>query len=313
MSSLIPIRTRRDFSKAAGGGAMAALTASNLKAQSTKPDEPEFKFRYMLASCLFGYQYLGEVLPQVAATGATAIDIWPKVHGNQREQLDGLGEQRFGQMLTEHKTRLGCITQYPLGPFGLQKEMKLAKRLGCGTIVTGGKGPVGETGSQLKRSIAKFAELLKPHLEVAEQNGVTISIENHANNLIDSPDSLKWLAELRPSPHLSIALAPYHLPQDPKLIGELIETLGKSITVFYAWEHGKGCHKPMPKADELQQLPGRGKLDFGPIVDALKRINYDGWTEIFMHPTPRGLPMLPMAKDVSAEINRARAYLESFL
>lgn len=313
MSTSKPSRTRREFSTAVAGGAIGAISAAKLAAQSDKPNPTEFKFRYMLASCMFGYQYLGEILPQVALTGATAIDIWPKVHGNQREQLADLGEERFAQMLAKHKTQLGCITQYPLGPFGLQSEMKLSQRLGCTTLVTGGKGPVGQKGSQLKQSIVKFIEQLKPHLAVAEQTGVTISIENHANNLIDSPDSLKWLAELRPSSHLSIALAPYHLPQDPKLIGDLVETLGDSITIFYAWEHGKGCHKPMPKTDELLQLPGRGSLDFGPIVDALRRINYNGWTEIFMHPTPRGLPMLPMAKDVAAEINRARVYLESLI
>jgi sugar phosphate isomerase/epimerase len=34
------------------------------------------------------------------------------------------------------------------------------------------------------------------------------------------------------------------------------------------------------------QLPGRGEMDFVPIVAALKKINYSGWTEVFMHPIP---------------------------
>ena len=67
---------------------------------------------------------------------------------------------------------------------------------------------------------------MKPHLAVAEETGVTIAIENHGNNLIESPDSLKWLAELRPSKHLAIAFAPYHLPQDETLLGDLIRALG---------------------------------------------------------------------------------------
>ena len=70
-------------------------------------------------------------------------------------------------------------------------------------------------------------EKLKPHLEVAEETGVTIAIENHGNNLIDSPDSLKYLAELRPSENLGIALAPYHLPQDAELIAQLVKDLGR--------------------------------------------------------------------------------------
>jgi sugar phosphate isomerase/epimerase len=71
--------------------------------------------------------------------------------------------------------------------------------------------------------------------------------------------------------------------------------------------------KPMPLKEEIQQLPGRGKLDFVPILKALKDINYQGFTEIFMHPTPRGIPILPTAAEVTAEINRARQYLDKCL
>jgi sugar phosphate isomerase/epimerase len=72
-----------------------------------------------------------------------------------------------------------------------------------------------------------------------------------------------------------------------------------------------GCHKKLPKEQELLQLPGRGKLDFVPIVSALKKINYRGLTEVFMHPVPRGIPILQTAAQVTAEINRSRLYLET--
>ena len=140
--------------------------------------------------------------------------------------------------------------------------MRLARRLGCSTIVSGGKGPPNLKGSELKKAVSDFIEKLKPHLAVAEEMGVTVAIENHGNNLIESPDSMKWLVELRPSNHLAVALAPYHLPQDEKLISELIRSLEGGIAMFYAWQHGMGCHKKLPKEQELLQMPGRGKLDF---------------------------------------------------
>ena len=86
-----------------------------------------------------------------------------------------------------------------------------------------------------------------------------------------------------------------------------------SIAVFYAWQHGMGCHVKLPKEQELLQMPGRGALDFVPLLAALRDINYSGWTEIFMHPVPRGIPILETAKEVTAEINRARDYLEKSL
>ncbi len=302
--------TRREFGRWCGAVAAAASISSwSLATQAAEHEEDSFTLRYLLGSCMYGKLPLAEILPEVAKTGAAAIDIWPKPHGNQREQWEELGDARFAELLEMHKVSLGCITQYPLGPFGLQQEMKRAQRLGCATMVTGGKGPRGLKGSELKAAVAKFAEQLKPHLAVAEETGVTIAIENHGNNLIESPDSLKWLQEFRPSSHLGIALAPYHLPQSPAALAGLIRDLGDSLTVFYAWQHGMGCMTKLPKEQELLQLPGRGDLDFGPLLAALREIDYRGWTEIFMHPVPRGIPILPTAAAVTEEINRSRAYL----
>lgn len=309
----LPTRSvsRRQFCAAAS----AALATSSLPPGLHGDDatkEP-FRLRYIIGSSMYGHTALDEILPEVSKAGAAAIDIWPKSHGNQREQLDEMGEEKFAAMIKKQNVSLGCITQYKLGPFGLRDEMRLAQRLGCQTIVTGGKGPKGLQGTELKAAVARFIEQLKPHLAVAEETGVTIAIENHANNLVDSADSLKWLAELRPSKHLAIALAPYHLPQDEAALAKLIRALGNSIAMFYAWQHGMGCHVKLPKEQELLQMPGRGKLDFAPLLSALKGIKYAGWTEIFMHPVPRGIPILDSVDAVTAEINHARAYLQGIL
>ena len=118
---------------------------------------------------------------------------------------------------------------------------------------------------------------------------------------------------MSPSKHLGIALAPYHLPQDTALLADLIRSLGSRIAVFYAWQHGMGCMTKLPKEQELLQMPGRGDLDFRPLLQALADIKYTGWTEIFMHPVPRGVPILETADQVTAEINSARRYLEERL
>ena len=83
--------------------------------------------------------------------------------------------------------------------------------------------------------------------------------------------------------------------------------------MFYAWQYGMGCMKKLPKEQELLQMPGRGKLDFTLIVKSLKAINYSGYTSIFMHPVPRGIPILPTAKETTKEINRAKNYLDAIL
>jgi len=302
------LKNRRKLLQLSSAAALLASVSSHGFLQAATASA--FQWKYLLGTCLYGYESLNNILPEVTKTGASAIDIWPKVHGNQREQLDDLGEAQFIELLKKHNLTLGCITQYKLGPLGLQDEMRLAQRLGCRTIVTGAVGPKDLKGLELKKAVANFVEKLKPHLAVAEETGVTIAIENHGNNLIDAPDSLRYLAELCPSKNLAIAFAPYHLPQDEILLGKLLQEIIEHVAVFYAWEHGMGCMTKLPKEKELLQLPGRGQLDFSSMVAVLKRANYQGWTEIFMHPFPRGIPILDSPTDVTSEINRARAYLE---
>lgn len=291
----------------------ASVLASSYALKQAWSVEPGFQFRYLLASCLYGYQDLSQIVPEVRKTGATAIDIWPKVHGNQREQIDAMGESKFADLLQAHNVSLGCITQYQLGPFGLQDEMRFASRFGCSTMVTSAKGPVGLSGSELKSAIEKFVLQMRPHLEVAEECGVTIAIENHAKNLVESPDAIRWLADLGGESKLAIALAPYHLPQESAAMAKLILELGSRIAVFYAWQHGTGCMQKQPKEQELLQMPGRGSLDFAPLVASLQQIQFQGWTSIFMHPFPRGIPILDSVEEVTAEVNRARDYLQGLI
>lgn len=282
----------------------------------SKIDKP-FQLNYMLASSMYGHIYLGDILPEVTKSGATAIDLWPRKHGSQREQLDAIGVEKYMDMVAKYGIKTGCLTRYDLGTVSriteLNDELKLAGRLGCNCVVTSGFGPHQVKGSELKAAVKTFVETLRPTIDIADQNGVRLSIENHAKNLIDSPDSLKWLAEFAPSSGLAIALAPYHLDQDTRMIGELIETLGPAISLFYAWEHGMGCMTKLPKDQELMQLPGRGELDFRPLLAAFKRIGFDGWTEIFMHPVPRGIPILESETLVTQEINRARSHLDQIV
>ena len=273
-------------------------------------NEKPFQLNYILASCMYGTLPLAEIVPEVKQIGSDRIDIWPRVHGDQREQVESMGNDAFAELLATHGVGLGISTRFDLGPFGLAEEMTFAREFGASLTVTGSKGPKDLTGAELRAAVADFAEALKPHIAVAEKHGITISIENHSSALIESPDSMRWLIEFTASPHLGIALAPYHLPDDAGLVAQLIEDLGQGLALFYAWQHGMGCHEKLPKEQELMQMPGRGTLDFAPILSALKKIDYTGWTEIFMHPVPRGIPILDTAADVTDEINRARHYLD---
>lgn len=295
---------RREFTC----GLSAALLAGACKSRE------EFRLNYILSSCMYGYMPLDGILPEVSKTGATAIDIWCRVHGNQREQIDEMGFGSFSALLDRYGVKLGGFTQYPLGPFRLQKEMEHVKELGGEYVLCATSHPKEPEGKEAVEAVKAFLDKMAPHAQKAEELGININVENHSKQLLYHPDSIYAFAELNPYKNLKVAFAPHHLY---KWVGEmpsLIRALDKNIGFFYAQEHGKGSYKKMPKEDEMLQMPGfGGGLDYRPIVKALKDINYLGYVEIFMHPYPRGLPILPTASEITSAINKSRKYLDSCL
>jgi sugar phosphate isomerase/epimerase len=299
---------RRTFLQTVAAGAAAAALPTLAAA---KP----FKLRYLLNSAMYGEMPLADILPEVAKTGSEAIDIWCKVHGNQREQITEMGDDAYAALLKKHNVKMAVSTRYPLGSFGLAGEMAWMKKFGGGIIVTGSKGPKEPSGDAAKAAMKEFIEQMKPHVAKAEENNVVIAIENHDKQGLYHPDSLRYFAEFNKSKHLGVAFAFHHLHQWADQIPALLRELGNAqIPFIYFQEHSEGIRAKVAKEIEMKQMPGfGGGLDYRPIVKALREINYAGYVEIFMHPTPRGIPILPTVPEITAAINKSRAYVEKCL
>ena len=301
------MQTRRHFLQSIA--AAAATTAFPARAA-----QPVLKLKYILSSALYGDMKLETILPEVSATGCSGLDVWCKPHGTQREEVEAMGLARFSEMLRKQAVTPVCFTQYPLGPFELQKEMPVLKQLGGSLFVTGAKGPKNPTGAEARSAIKAFLEQMQPHADAAAQSGMTIAIENHSNSLLQSPDSIKAWAELNKHPNLGVAFAPHHLAEHISEMPGLIRDLGAANLPFiYFQEEGIGSKKTVPKEVELQQLPGLGTLDYTPLLKAMRDVNFRGWVEIFMHPTPRGVPILPTANEITAVLNKSRNHIEGLL
>jgi sugar phosphate isomerase/epimerase len=300
---------RREFLSALPGTALlASLVESAMAADS-------FKLSYILSSAMYGEMPLEVILPEVAKTGAEAIDIWCRVHGNQREQITEMGDEAFLSLLQKHHVQLGVSTRYPLGPLRLQEEMAWVKKMGGKIVLCGSTGPKEPEGAEAKAAVLQFLEDMKPHVAKAEEIGVVIAIENHNKQAIYHPDSLRYFGELNKSPNLGIAFAPHHLHRWADQIPALLKDLGpQQIPFMYFQEHSEGISAKVSKEIEMKQMPGfGGGLDYGPIVRTLREIRYAGYVEIFMHPTPRGIPILPTVGEITDAINKSRNYVENCL
>ncbi len=291
-----------------------SLLASSALASSLRAAPPKLTLNYVLSSALYGNIELETVLPEIARTGSVGLDLWGKPHSTQREEVDAMGVDAFADVLRKHDAELVVSSRYPLGCFGLQSEMLVLKELGGKILVCATTKPREPSGAEAKKAVAEFLEKMKPHADAAAEHGLVIALENHANQLLYHPDSIRYFEEFNDHPALGICFAPHHLHLFVEEIPKLIRDLGDGrIPFIYFQEYGIGSKKTVAKEVELEQLPGRGSLDYRPIVAALRDIKFTGVASIFMHPTPRGLPMLPTAGEITKVINESRAYIDDCL
>ncbi len=308
---------RRDFHKLAlatlGATALPSFSDTVAAADDATPSDDEFRLHYIVASCMYGTSPLEEILLEVPKCGASHIEIWAEPHGRQREEIDELGIERVQELLAANQVQLGAFTCFKYGIFNMQGEMDLVKQLGGDLVICNSRGPRDLEGDALRAAVTEFADELRPHVEYAESVGITIGVENHSGGLISSRDSILMLLDLIPSPFLGLAMAPSHLPQDEEVISGMIRDLGPRVVSLQAWEFGDGFIGDLPKESQMLQLPHRGPLDWTPMMRTLKEIDFAGRIEVFMHPTPRGIPIHDTTAEVTSEINAGRAYLEACL
>lgn len=307
--------SRRNFL----GGAVAAALPLGLGAVSDSVRAAEsafntgnrtpFRFHFITGSLLYGKQPLEKILPEMAKMNDEALDLWPPVHADHRKYIELWGEKEFVRRLRQFNLTCEIITRYDLKPDQLAGEFPVAQRIGAKMIITGF--PRRRKGQSVKSEIIEMVDTLAPLAEKAGKFGLKLGIENHSSMVLETFEAIHLFAEKIDNPEcLGIALAPYHLPQDNQELARLIEALGPKLCHYYAWQHGNGCMKPMPREKELLQLPGRGPLDFAPMIRALEKIRYSHRTEIFMHATPRGNMIHDSIEQVTTEIVKAKKYLE---
>jgi sugar phosphate isomerase/epimerase len=303
---------RRYFLRLGAGAAVMAATGAAPKLAGAVP-AAGFKLRYVLSTNQYGTLPIADIVPQVEPAGCEGLDIWAGRWGNQREQIDALGHEKFAALLERSRARVSCYTCMDPGFLKAEPHMRAMKRFGGNMVVAGfgggGKDAAKLRGDELRRVIRTQVEKLKPAFDKAEELGVKLAIENHLNGPLEPPESLNMLVDAIPNKHVGVAFAPFHLPQDPALLGRLVGDLGERLFYFYAWQYGDGSGDLAPSRQK-QQLPGVGPLDFKPMLAALRRHAFRGWTSIFMHPTPRGAPLHSTVREVTAELNRARAFLD---
>ena len=264
--------SRRQFLLSASHAALASSVLSCATAPETevrgKKSTPAL--RLSTSSIHFHGRPVEDARERIARLGFGAVDIWSGYQGcpHLDDVKKRLGARGLTHTLEACKLELFAFSVY-VGGFPMYA--KLLGESGGGVAVRGSEGPCDP--EDLVPRMKAFLEGLKPQVALAEKNNTRLAIENHGHALLNSLDSLKAFVDLNESPHLGIALAPYHLQAAKPSVEEAIGICGEQLLFFYAWQRAAG----------VKQLPGHGPTDFKPWVEALAKAGYGGYLNIFMH------------------------------
>ena len=226
-------------------------------------------------------------IEEIAKTGCHAVDLW-EAHGgypvNHMQWVEKNRPGRLREFVESFGLKLWSFSIY-FSPGGkqLQRLEWMAEAGGEVAVLGGGHGDTIEAG----------VKALEPLVKRADELGVKIAGENHGGTSLNSIASLREFVALAKSPALGIALAPYHVMGANESVAEAIEAIGSKLLFFYAWQRAPG----------LRELPGDGTLDFGPVLQALRQVGYNGYLNIFTH---THVPRTQMTEAVIA----SREYLE---
>ncbi len=273
---------------ATGVGAAVNLFPSAVKNCLGENDRPPAKFKYSICNETFGDWPFERVCEFSAKCGYTGVEIAPftisnfvtDVTAKRRAELRRQAQQAGLEIVGLHWL-LAKTTGFHLTSADAEVRRKTAKYLGelarfCADL--GGKLLIFGSpkqrdlvpGMSKEQGMKYAAEVFRAAMPAMEKTGVTLAIEPLApaetNFITTAADGVK-LIELVDSPRCRLILDCKAMSSESTPIPELIRANRKWLVHFHA-------------NDPNLRGPGFGKLDFVPILRALREIDYRGWISV---------------------------------
>ena len=191
-------------------GFLSGTVGATLAGASLAGEKPEKKWEMKLSTSSIHYLHLPieQACQRIAKLGYQGVDIWSGFAGcpHLDDVAKRLGPDGLKKMLADCGLKLFSFSVYR---GGYRRYAELLGKAGGGVAVRGSTRAA--RAADLASRMKKFIDGLKPLVELAEQYNSYLAIENHGGALLNTLDSLKAFVDTNTSPHLGIALAPFHL------------------------------------------------------------------------------------------------------
>ncbi len=157
-----------------------------------------------------------------------------------------------------------------------RRALDLAKELGAPCITTEPGGPL-EPGQAWKDALDLFCESLRPVADHAQAIGIPLLVEPEPGLLIETSDQYERFAKVFNHPGVGLNFDIGHM----YCVGD-----DPAKAVVQLAKHIRHVHLEDIAADRVHHhlVPGQGAIQFAPIIQALRNINYQGWVTIELYP-----------------------------
>ena len=157
-----------------------------------------------------------------------------------------------------------------------RRALSLCAELGAPHVTTEPGGPLAP-GQSRELAVKLFVEGLKPLAEHAEKLGVMLLIEPEPGLLVETSDQYLEVANLVDAPSIGLNYDVGHAYC-------VSEDIPRAIAAMAS--HIKHYHFEDIAATRVHHhlIPGRGAIDFAPIIAAIRASGYDGWLTVELYP-----------------------------
>lgn len=253
---------------------------------------------------------LDEAIRRIADLGYRGIELMADTPHCWPEDMTAADADRIRGLLDRHGLTISNINAFMLNRIGDPRQpywypswiepdrgyrqiridhticsLTLARRLGAGHVSTEPGGPVStpnlasasQTSEARAAAMETFVEMLKPVLDHAAGQEVTLLVEPEPGLLIETCEQYLELRARLDSPWLALNCDVGHFYCVGQSPPDVIRRLARDI---------RHVHIEDIAATRVHQhlVPGDGVIDFAGVFGSLKEVNYDGWVTVELYP-----------------------------
>lgn len=202
---------------------------------------------------------------------------------NDLEQAIGLCRDTHRLNITGYTVEIGVDGPEHYEQFAAACRLAKSTKVACLTV------PSAELGTPFNQEV----EHLRRLVAIATMESVVVSIRSQIGRLSEDPDTVVVLCDNVKG--LGVTLDPSHYICEPN-VGRPYEKLMK---------YTQNVHLRDTSRTQLQVRVGQGEVDYGKLVNLLRRVGYDRALCVHMQPMPE--------VDHAAELRKLRLLLESLI